>query len=68
MTEGELKLISARDAAKVLGVNPGVIYALWKDGRLDYWEINRTRRTNLMAIEAFLERTKNINLQEESDS
>ena len=55
-----LRLLSAKEAAKILSVNPNTVYNLWNRGLLDYWCIHRTKKTNLNAIEAFLERTKNM--------
>ena len=63
MTRDEIKLMSAREAAEVLGVNPHVVYDLWNSGLLDFWLIHRTRKTNITAIAAFLEKTRNRDLE-----
>lgn len=63
MTEEEIRLFAATEAAKILHLNRGVIYTLWRKGLLDYWDINGTRVTNLTAINRFLEQTKNTELQ-----
>ena len=60
----ELRLIGAREAAKVLGVNANVVYKLWGKGLLDYWRIHGTMKTNMKAIGEFLEQTKNRDLEE----
>ena len=54
----ELRLISAQEASKILRVSRNTIYDLWDAGRLDYWNVSGTRRTNLIAIREFLEREK----------
>ncbi len=61
-SSNELKLIGAREAAKILGVNANTVYRLWAKGLLDYWCIHRTMKTNMKAIGEFLERTKNKEL------
>jgi len=63
MTEAEIRLLSAKEAGDILGVNANTVYSLWKKGLLDYWLIHRTRKTNLRAISDFLERSKNVELQ-----
>ena len=55
----ELRLFTAAEAARTLRVSCNVIYALWRDGQLDFWRINGTMTTNLTAIRDFLERMKN---------
>ena len=60
----EIRLIGAREAAKILGVNANTVYNLWKKGQLDYWRIHKTKKTNLEAIKAFLVRYKNMELEE----
>ena len=54
-----LQLIGAREAGKILGVNANMIYRLWRENKLDYWCIHGTMKTNMNAIEAFLERFRN---------
>lgn len=67
MTLDEIKLMSAREAAEVLGVNPHVVYDLWNRGLLDFWLIHKTRKTNLTAIAAFLEKTRNRDLENDAN-
>ena len=57
-----LQLIGAREAGKILGVNANMIYKLWHEQKLDYWNIHGTMKTNMNAIEAFLERSRNVDL------
>ena len=54
-----LQLIGAREAGKILGGNANMIYKLWHENKLDYWCIHGTMKTNINAIEAFLERFRN---------
>ncbi|MBQ4265553.1 MAG: hypothetical protein IJB85_08585 [Clostridia bacterium] len=54
-----LQLIEAREAGKILGVNANMVYKLWHENKLDYWCIHGTMKTNMNAIEAFLERFRN---------
>ena len=54
-----LQLIGAREAGKILGVNANMIYRLGRENKLDYWCIHGTMKTNMNAIEAFLERFRN---------
>ena len=54
-----IRLFTAADAATVLHISRNAVYALWRKGLLDYWNINGTKLTNLTAISDFLERTKN---------
>ena len=61
-TVDEIRLIGARETAKVLGVNANTVYKLWAKGLLDYWRINMTMRTNMKAIGEFLEHTRNKEL------
>lgn len=53
-----IQLIGAQDAGTILGVNRRTIYALWNDGSLAYWNINGTKRTNLLAIADYLLKTQ----------
>ena len=55
-----IRLFTAADAATVLHISRNAVYALWRKGLLDYWNINGTKLTNLTAIADFLERTKNV--------
>ena len=61
-TVEEIRLIGAREAAKILGVNANTVYRLWARGLLDYWRINMTMKTNMKAVGEFLERVKNKEL------
>ena len=58
-TAEELRLFTAAEAARILHVSRNVIYALWRDGELDFWRINGTMTTNLTAIRDYLERMRN---------
>ena len=60
----ELKLIGAREAAKILGVNANTVYRLWAKGLLVYWCIHHTMKTNMKAIGEFLDCTKNRELED----
>ena len=55
----EVRLFTAAEAARILHVSRNVIYALWRDGELDFWRINGTMTTNLGAIRDYLERMRN---------
>lgn len=59
MDKNDLQLISARETARILSVDVKTVYRLWRDGKLDFWCINGTTKTNRDAIMAFLERTRN---------
>ena len=59
VTEEGLRLFTAVEAARILHVSRNAVYSLWRDGQLDFWQINGTMTTNLTAIQDFLERTKN---------
>lgn len=62
MNAEEIKLLGAKEAGVILGVNANTVYSLWKKGLLDCWTIHKTKKTNLIAIGEFLERTKNMEL------
>ena len=62
-----LQMMNAREAGKILGVNANMIYKLWKTGKLDYWCLNGGKKTYLNAIANFLERTRNIDLNEQTE-
>lgn len=59
VSEEEVRLFTAAEAARILHVSRNAIYTLWRKGQLDYWRINGTTTTNLTAIREFLERTRN---------
>ena len=59
----EIRLIGAREAAKILGVNANTVYKLWANGHLDYWRISMTMKTNLKAISEFLTKNKEPEVQ-----
>lgn len=59
----DIRLIGAREAAQILGVNANVVYDLWNRGLLDFWLIHNTKKTNLAAIAEFLQKTRNIDLE-----
>lgn len=58
----EMQLMGAREAGKILGVNANTIYKLWHAGKLDYWCLNGTMKTNLTAISEFLNRYRNVDM------
>ena len=62
-TVEEIRLICAREAAKILGVNANTVYKLWAEGHLDYWRISMTMKTNLKAISEFLTKNKGREVQ-----
>ena len=62
-TVDEIRLIGAREAAKILGVNANTVYKLWAKGLLDYWRINMTMKTNMKAIGEFLTKNKGREVQ-----
>ena len=62
-TVEEIRLIGAREAAKILGVNANTVYKLWAEGHLDYWRISMTMKTNLKAISEFLTKNKEPEVQ-----
>ena len=57
------RLLSAKEAGQILGVNPNVVYSLWKKNLLDFWCIHGTKKTTMNAIEVFLEKSRNQELQ-----
>ncbi len=63
-----VRLLSAKEASKILGVNANTVYNLWNSGLLDYWRIHRTMKTNVQAITEFLNRTKNKDLTEVNEA
>lgn len=63
-----IRLLSAKEASKILGVNANTVYNLWSKGLLDYWRIHRTMKTNVQAISEFLKRTKNKDLSEVNEA
>ena len=65
MDRATIELLGAKAAGAILGINANGVYKLWKAGLLDFWCISGTRKTNLQAIAEFLEKTRNISLQEE---
>ena len=62
-----IRLLSAKEAGQILGVNPNSVYTLWKKRLLDFWCIHGTKKTNLDAIAAFLEATRNQELHLDND-
>lgn len=50
----DVKLIGAKDAAELLGVNKNKIYELWKSGKLTWWMVGGTKKTTREAIAEFL--------------
>lgn len=60
--EQEIRLLTAKEAGKVLGVNTNTVYSLWNKNLLGYWMIHKSKKTNLRAIAEFLEKTQNIAL------
>lgn len=58
----EIRLLTAKEAGKVLGVNANTVYSLWNKNLLGYWMIHKSKKTNLRAIAEFLEKTQNIAL------
>ena len=62
-----IRLLSAKEAGQILGVNPNLVYTLWKKRLLDFWCIHGTKKTNLDAIAAFLEATRNQELHLDND-
>ena len=63
-----VRLLSAKEASKILGVNANTVYNLWNSGLLDYWRIHRTMKTNVQAITDFLSRTKNKDLTDVNEA
>ena len=57
-TVTDIELIGAKDAAKILGVNPNRIYTLWKNNELTWWSIGGTKKTTKEAIADFLQRNQ----------
>lgn len=58
----DIELIGARDAAKILGVNPNKIYDLWRKNQLTWWSIGGTKKTTREAIADFLQRNQCVDL------
>lgn len=58
MGREELRLISAREAASILRIDPSGVYKLWRDEQLDFWCINGTTKTNCDAIRRFLDNNR----------
>jgi len=58
MVREELRLISAREAASILHIDPSGVYKLWRDEQLDFWCINGTTKTNFDAIRRFLDNNR----------
>ena len=61
-------MLSAKEAGQILGINPNIVYVLWKKRLLDYWNIHGTKKTNLEAIADFLNITRNQELWLEDES
>ena len=62
MNQADIRLLGAKEAGEVLGVNANTVYNLWKRNLLDFWCIHGTKKTNLAAIADFLERSRNMEL------
>lgn len=63
----ELQMMGAREVGKILGVNANLVYKLWHSGKLDFWCLNGTMKTNLAAISDFLNRYRNVNMPAEAE-
>lgn len=63
----ELQMMGAREVGKILGVNANLVYKLWHTGKLDFWCLNGTMKTNLAAISDFLNRYRNVNMPAEAE-
>ena len=61
MGREEMRLISAREAASILRIDPSGVYKLWHDEQLDFWCINGTMKTNLDAIRSFQDKNRSEN-------
>ncbi len=60
--DAEIRLLNARETARILRVSASTVYSLWRNDLLDYWCIHKSFKTNMKAIGEFLEKTKNTEL------
>lgn len=58
----ELQMLGAREVGKILGVNANMVYKLWHAGKLDFWCLNGTMKTNMASIAEFLNRYRNVDM------
>ena len=63
MLSEEIRLMSTKEAAKFLGTTPHIVCSLIQKGLLDHWIINGLAKTNLRAIERFLDKYINIDIR-----
>ena len=63
----ELQMLGAREVGKILGVNANLVYKLWHSGKLDYWCLNGTLKTNIRAIASFLDRYRNMDMAAQAE-
>ena len=63
--DAEIRLLNARETARILRVSASTVYSLWRNDLLDYWCIHKSFKTNMKAIGEFLEKTKNTELNVE---